>query len=60
MILKKSRSKVKTALKAIPQQCCKNVSNSGNIVGLSAQLFKGSTSNVTPLRKLQVYRYACS
>jgi hypothetical protein len=35
----------------------KNVSNSGSIIGLSAQLLKGSTSKVTPLNKLWVYRY---
>jgi hypothetical protein len=39
----------------------KNVSNSGNIVGLSAELLKGSTLKVTPLSKLWVYRCeACS
>jgi hypothetical protein len=38
--------------RAIPQQEFQNVSNSGNIVGLSAQLLKGSTWKVTPLSEL--------
>jgi transposase len=40
--------KVTTVLRAVRQQ----VFNSGSIVGLSAQLLKGSTSKVTPLSKL--------
>jgi len=40
------------ALKAVHIRSFKNVSNSGNIVGLSAQLLKGSTSNLIPLIKL--------
>jgi len=39
------------ALKAIPQTGI-NVSNSDSIVGLSAQLLKGSTWKVTPFSKL--------
>jgi hypothetical protein len=39
----------------------KNISNSSSIVGLSAQLLMGTTSKVTPLSKLQLYRYeACN
>jgi hypothetical protein len=43
---------VTTALKAVPQQEFQNISNSGSIIGLSAQLLKGSTCKVTPLSKL--------
>jgi hypothetical protein len=47
-----------TPLKGIPQQ---EFQKRGSIVGLSAQLLKGSTSKVTPLSKLSVYRYeACN
>jgi hypothetical protein len=43
---------VATVLKAIPQKSSQTVPNSGSIVGVSAQLLKGSTSKVTPLSKL--------
>jgi hypothetical protein len=41
--------------KLFHNRCSKNISNCGNIVWLSAQLVKGSTSKVTPLSKLWVY-----
>jgi hypothetical protein len=44
----KKKKKVATALKVSPQQEFQNVSNSGNIVGLSAQLLEGGTWKVTP------------
>jgi hypothetical protein len=37
-----------TTLKAVPQQQFQNVSNSGNIIGLSAEMFKASFSKVIP------------
>jgi hypothetical protein len=43
---------VMMALKANHDRNSKNVSNNGSIVGLSAQLLKGSTSKVTPLSVL--------
>jgi hypothetical protein len=43
--------------KVFHNRSSRNVSNSGNIVGLIAQLLKGGTSMVTPPSKLYVYRY---
>jgi len=37
----------------------KNVSNTDIVVGLSAQLLKGRTAKMTPL-KLLVYRHDCN
>jgi hypothetical protein len=47
-------------MKAITQQEFQNVSNSGSIVKLSAYLLKGSTSKMTPLSKLEAYKYGCN
>jgi hypothetical protein len=50
---------VTTALKVIQQQEVQNVSNSGNIVGPSAKLLKGSASKLTHLGKLSIYDVCC-